>query len=52
MKCWYLFSTVCDRSPGICEGCPQYISWQKMREAAYNEWKIKQMKKEMGEDDD
>lgn len=50
--CWYLIDTICDRSPGICEGCPQYHRWQKLREESMKDWKIKLMKKERGENDD
>ena len=45
--CWYLLPGMgCDRPPGICEGCPIYDKWQKMREEAAGDWKIKLMKKE------
>ena len=29
MKCWYLIDTICDRPPGICEGCERYEDWRK-----------------------
>lgn len=32
MKCWYLIDTICDRPPGICEGCERYEDWRKERE--------------------
>ena len=32
MKCWYLIDTICNRPPGICEGCERYEDWRKERE--------------------
>ena len=32
MKCWYLINTICDRPPGICEGCQKYEDWRKESE--------------------
>lgn len=32
MKCWYLIDTICDRPPGVCEGCERYEDWRKKSE--------------------
>lgn len=47
MKCWYLIDTICDRPPGICEGCERYEDWRKERDGMTEERPIDRIVKQI-----
>ncbi len=47
MKCWYLIDTICDRPPGICEGCERYEDWRKESERMTEERPIDKIVKQI-----
>ncbi len=47
MKCWYLIDTICDRPPGICEGCERYEDWRRESERMTEERPIDKIVKQI-----